>query len=239
MNACIDIAVVGAGPYGLAAAAEMGAAGREVRVFGEPLRFWETKTPIDMVLRSPYLGSDIGARPGLTLRDYERESRRALAVPIPVDRFIDYGKWFQERAVPDVDRRAVRTIEPNGAGFRITLEDQVYAAGRVVVAAGVGTFARRPPCFAALGPELVSHTMDHHDLAAFAGRRVAVIGGGQSALESAALLHELGADVEVLVRNRNVRWLSEGSWFHTTRPINRMLYARPDVGRAFVSHFVA
>ncbi|MCZ1004134.1 NAD-binding protein [Streptomyces mirabilis] len=36
--------------------------------------------------------------------------------------------------------------------------------------------------------------------------RVAVVGGGQSALESAALLNEAGADVEVLVRDSPARW---------------------------------
>jgi hypothetical protein len=50
----------------------------------------------------------------------------------------------------------------------------------------------------------VSHSSQHHDLAQFAGRRVAVIGAGQSALETAALLHEAGAQVQVLVRGPRV-----------------------------------
>lgn len=39
-----------------------------------------------------------------------------------------------------------------------------------------------------------------------AATRVAVVGGGQSALESAALLNEADADVEVLVRDSRARW---------------------------------
>src|SRR6478672_12168831 len=106
-NTC-DVAIVGAGPYGLAAAAHLRAAGRETRIFGEPLQFWETQTPIAMVLRSPYRGSDIGGSSTLTLHDYATESGRAIPSPIPVNQFVEYGKWFQQHAVPEVDRRDVR-----------------------------------------------------------------------------------------------------------------------------------
>jgi FAD-dependent urate hydroxylase len=43
----------------------------------------------------------------------------------------------------------------------------------------------------------------------FIGQRVVVIGGGQSALESAALLHEIGAEVEVIARQPQVHWLDQ------------------------------
>ena len=40
MSAC-DVAIIGAGPYGLSAAAHLKAAdGLDVRVFGEPMSFW-------------------------------------------------------------------------------------------------------------------------------------------------------------------------------------------------------
>jgi FAD-dependent urate hydroxylase len=80
-------------------------------------------------------------------------------------------------------------------------------ASRVVVAAGLFPFARRPTVFDALPPERVSHACEHVDLGAFHGRRIAVIGCGQSALESAALLGEAGADVEVIARAGSVNWL--------------------------------
>jgi thioredoxin reductase len=69
------------------------------------------------------------------------------------------------------------------------------------MAIGAGAFAYIPEEVAALAPQgAVSHSSQHHDLTPFAGRRVAVIGAGQSALETAALLHEAGADVRLLVR---------------------------------------
>jgi cation diffusion facilitator CzcD-associated flavoprotein CzcO len=239
MMETVDIAVVGAGPYGLAVAAHLRAAGKEAQAFGQPLQFWATQTPEAMVLRSPYRGSDIGSRPALSLDDYANSSGLPISTPIPVERFIDYGRWFQERAVPNLDTRDVQHVEKVDGGFQVTVDGDTYAAQRVVVAAGVGTFASKPEMFAGFDGELVSHTLDHHKLSGFAGKRVTVIGGGQSALESAALLHEQGADVDVVARAEEVRWLSEGSWKHTTWPVNRLLYAPPDVGPAFVSQLVA
>jgi cation diffusion facilitator CzcD-associated flavoprotein CzcO len=108
----------------------------------------------------------------------------------------------------------------------------------VVAAAGIERFAWRPPEFAELPPHVVSHTVDHRDLREFAGKRVLIAGGGQSGLESAALLHEMGADVEVLVKNPAVVWLTR-RWQHKTPILSDMLYAWPDVGPAGVSHLVA
>jgi cation diffusion facilitator CzcD-associated flavoprotein CzcO len=108
----------------------------------------------------------------------------------------------------------------------------------VVVAAGIAGFARRPPELDGLPPDLVSHSVDHDDLGAFAGRRVVVLGGGQSALESAALLHESGAEVEVLVQHPVVHWLTR-RWQHRVPVVSDILYAWPDVGPAGVSHLVA
>jgi thioredoxin reductase len=52
----------------------------------------------------------------------------------------------------------------------------------------------------------MTHSSVHHRLDQFRGRRVAVIGGGQSALQTAALLHEAGADVQVIARTQQVVW---------------------------------
>lgn len=43
-----------------------------------------------------------------------------------------------------------------------------------------------------------SYVSDQRDVRRFTGKRVAVVGAGQSALESAALIHEAGGDVEAI-----------------------------------------
>src|SRR5260370_485418 len=67
--------------------------------------------------------------------------------------------------------------------------------------AGIDTRARR-----GLPIDVVSHTADHADLGIFRGQHVAVIGRGQSACESAALLAEAGAAVTLICRG-DIHWL--------------------------------
>jgi hypothetical protein len=103
--------------------------------------------------------------------------------------------------VPGVERRSVISVDVGDRGFKVTLADgEVFQSRRVFLATGIGNFAWRPEEFDGIPPALVSHCSQHSDLSRFKGRRVVVIGGGQSALESAALLHESGAEVEVVVR---------------------------------------
>ncbi|MFF0142296.1 FAD-dependent oxidoreductase [Streptomyces sp. NPDC005227] len=104
-------------------------------------------------------------------------------------------------------------VDRDGAAVSVRSDDgQHLTAAAVVVATGLNGLAYIPGELRALVPEgprpagLVSHTGQHTDLSPYAGRRVAVIGGGQSALESAALLHEAGAEAQVFVRERQVLW---------------------------------
>jgi thioredoxin reductase len=233
-----DVVVVGAGPYGLAVAAQLGNADAEVRVFGIPMSFWMRHMPKGMLLRSPWGASHIGDPSAVpTLDVFERDRRAKVERPIPLADFVAYGHWVQQRTTPDVDSRRVARVEPSGAGLRVRLEHgDTIECRRVVVAVGISDFAWRPAEFAELPEDLASHSSDHVDLGAFAGRRVAVLGGGQSALESAALLREAGADVELLIRAPRLRWVGRA-----TREgiLGRLLFDRTDVGPAMVSHVVA
>jgi cation diffusion facilitator CzcD-associated flavoprotein CzcO len=236
-----DVAIIGAGPYGLSAAAHLiGADGLDVRVHGRPMSFWAEQMPAGMLLRSPWPACHLSDPDGRwTLDRYRAEQRDTFGEPVPLHRFIDYGRWFQRMAVPAVDERMVCRLDTNGAGLLLDLEDgEPVAARRVIVAAGIAHFARRPAEFGGLPPDLVSHSVDHDDLGRFAGRRVVVLGGGQSALESAALLHESGAEVEVLVQLPVVHWLTR-RWQHRMPVVSNLLYAWPDVGPAGVSRLVA
>jgi cation diffusion facilitator CzcD-associated flavoprotein CzcO len=210
-NSC-RFAVVGAGPYGMAVAAHLRGAGHDVRVFGRVMDFWHSRMPKGMMLRSPWEGSHI-SDPGrtLTLNHYAAAHRFERPKLLPLEEFVRYGRWFQAQTLPDVDERSVDEVEKTGDGFRIRLADgDVVEAERVVMATGIGSFAHRPAPFADLPPKSASHASDarNQDLSQYRGKRMSVIGAGQSAIESAALLYELGADVELLVRKPRVRWLS-------------------------------
>lgn len=198
--------VVGAGPYGLASAAWLAGAGIPRRVFGDPMEAWHANMPEGMYLKSVPSASGISApEPGYRFEDF-RAARGLSPVgdtyPIPAEEFIAYGRWFQERRVPELEREKVRAVRPVDGRFAVTLDSgEEFLAGSVVMATGQVPFAYEPPELGGPFPaELVSHTSRHRDLARFAGQRVAVLGAGQSALESAALLHEAGARPLVIAR---------------------------------------
>jgi cation diffusion facilitator CzcD-associated flavoprotein CzcO len=205
------------------------------------MSFWETHMPKGMLLRSPLAGSHLSdpAR-NLTLQAYQKATGNEITAPLPLPRFIDYGRWFQSQAVAQTDPRTVERVEKNGSGFRLSVKGgETWKARRVVIAAGIECFAWSPHEFRHLPQELTSHSCDHRDLSSFAGKKIVVIGAGQSALESAALLNEQGSDVEVLTRAPFVRWLWRKKWFHTFKPMARLLYAPADVGQAGLSQLVA
>jgi Pyridine nucleotide-disulphide oxidoreductase len=203
------VVVVGAGPHGLAATAHLRGAGLPVRAFGEPMTFWRETMPPGMFLRSSIRASSIDdPERRLSIGDWAKAADRQLRHPIPIRDFIDYGLWFQDQVVPDLDTRTVASIARSDGELCVTLADgEEVMASRVVVAAGLAPFVYIPPVFRDLSPDAVSHMCHAPDLERFSGQSVLVVGGGQSALEGAALLHELGARVEVLVRRSSIHWL--------------------------------
>jgi thioredoxin reductase len=167
--------------------------------------------PKGMFLKSEGFASSI-ASPGnkhslaffcaLTGREYGDSG-----VPVSVETFIAYGSWFQEQAVREVVERTVTRLSRNGTHFSLTLDDgSIVRAPNVVAAPGMTHCAYTPTELAALHNGVCTHTFDHDTFDEFAGREVAVVGGGQSALESAALLRESGARPRILVRGPMIVW---------------------------------
>jgi cation diffusion facilitator CzcD-associated flavoprotein CzcO len=198
--------------------------------------------PEGMLLRSSRRSSGIATPdPALSFESYQRGEGEPLPEPIPLKSFVRYARWFQQNGVPDVDERRVVRVETTGSGFRVSLEDgESISVGRVVVAAGLSAFARRPPPFDTLPRELRPHACEQHEVASLRGDRVIVIGAGQSAIEYAALLHEAGVEVEVIVRAPRVRWMAEGSSAERLGDtwLGRVAYPATDVGPPVLSQII-
>lgn len=194
-----------------------------------------------MLLRSPRAASNLSDPDrAFSLEAYEAASKNEPRAPLPLNTFVEYGRWFRHHLGSDVDERNVLRVDRDRPGFRLTLQDgEEIRSTQVVIAAGIGPFKKKPSVFQDLSPQQVIHCYDGREVGKFGGKRVAVIGAGQSALESAALLHEANAQVEVIARTPNLRWIGSHSWLHHMGPISSLLYSSHDVGPLGISRLVA
>lgn len=208
------VAVVGAGPYGLGVAAHLAGRGIDHLVIGRAMSSWVEHMPVGGFLKSEAFASSIGDPAGThTLEAYLRAEGlpyRAVGVPVSRDLFAEYGRWFQRTLVPGLLETEVTRLERAPGGFALTLADgDTVEAAAVVVAIGMARGAVIPPVLADGLGDRVSHSVTHVTMDRFAGQEVAVIGGGQSALETCALLAEAGARPTLLVRESHVSWAGQ------------------------------
>ena len=207
-----EVIVIGAGPYGLSVSAHLRQHGVEHMTVGRVMNTWRAHMPLGLFLKSEPYGSVIaGPSRGLDLKTYAGlhglDDYADRGWPLSLERFLAYADWFAAQAVPDVRDVTVTRVTSCGDGFMVEFaEERPVIARHVVVATGVLPYAVVPPELSGLPPDVMSHSSLHRDLGRFSGRRVAVLGAGQSALQTAALLHEGGADVRVIARREEVTW---------------------------------
>jgi thioredoxin reductase len=215
-----DVAIIGAGPYGLSLAAHLSAAGVPHRIFGEPMRAWK-QMPREMFLKSLGFATSLSVpAPDTDFPAWLKERGKETFEPISYADFADYGCWVQQKFVPNCEQVDVKHLARENGGFSLQLESgEVLQARQVVVAVGLGPFQQMPAVFAGLPRSLVSHTFGHADFAQFSGKEVAVIGCGQSALEAAARICEQGGKATIIVRKPGIH-------FHDRMPRERSLLER-------------
>jgi cation diffusion facilitator CzcD-associated flavoprotein CzcO len=86
-----DVAIIGAGPYGLSLAAHLRARGVDFRIFGKPMQTWLEHMPKGMRLKSEGFASSLyDPDSKFTLAAYCKERGLAYAdtgMPIPLETF--------------------------------------------------------------------------------------------------------------------------------------------------------
>jgi thioredoxin reductase len=231
MTERLDIAVIGAGPYGLSVAAHL--IGRNVRTFGAPMETWRTRMPPYMFLRSDWQETSLSAPGNLGSIDrWARVSGEEREEPIPLQKFLRYAEWFRRTFVPEGDPADIAGLERDGGGYRVTTAaGDELAARQVVVAVGAVPFAYAPPKLAQAVGGRVAFATSLQDYEPYRGRRVVVVGGGQGGLESASLAVQAGAEVELVVRS-SLRWFADREPHKRRGRLHQRLYriAYPVVG---------
>jgi thioredoxin reductase len=210
-----DVAIVGAGPYGLSIAAHLSRLGVPFRIFGKPMESWLTQMPRGMHLKSEGFASSVYHPEGsLTLGQYCQEKRLPYAdigIPVPLETFCEYGLAFQRKFVSTLEQKLVVALDQGPSGFTLKLDSgETIAARRVIVAAGISHFSHTPSSIEGLPQKFVSHSSEHADLTAFRGSDVVVLGAGASAIDVAALLHEAGVNTRLVARRPVLGMHSKG-----------------------------
>src|SRR5579871_3255959 len=87
MKPC-DVAIIGAGPYGLSIAAHLRASGVDFRIFGDPMSFWTQHMPTGMKLKSEGFASSLyDPASAFTFVVYCKEKSipyKDIALPVPL-----------------------------------------------------------------------------------------------------------------------------------------------------------
>src|SRR5271163_1503924 len=220
-----EVAIVGAGPYGLSIAAHLQERRIDYKIIGRPMQFWISQMPQGMQLKSEGFASNLyDSKGSFTLRDFCAQRAIPYAnIGTPVDKqtFCDYGLAFQKRFVPTVETRMVVRLTRCSTGFQLRLEDgESITARNVVLAVGIGHFRYIPPMLADLPRQYLSHSSNYGELDHFRNRNVTVIGGGASAIDLASLLFEQGAQVQLVARRPTLDIHSKLPW---PRPLWRRI----------------
>jgi cation diffusion facilitator CzcD-associated flavoprotein CzcO len=180
---------------------------------------WRDHMPKGMMLKSDGFASNIYTPDGtLTIEQFCAERGipyHHTEIPVSLATFSEYGVTFRNRLLPELEEKNVVGIVQHPQSFVLTLDTgEEVRARHVVLAVGITHFQHIPAPFSQLGPAHVSHSYQHHDLEPFRGRDVVVVGGGASAIELSGLLHEAGANVQLVARRKELV-------FHNPPPIGK------------------
>jgi len=201
---------------------------------------WQTAMPEAMYLKSEGCGSNLSDPTGkvtlkqfCTLMDTEY---RDEGLPVPASVFTQYGSWFQQQLVPNLETEKVQRCEQQNDSFVLTLDSgETVTAKSVAVATGYNGSAWLPDQLRGFANGFVSHSSEHRNFTAFRGRDVLVIGAGQSALETAALLQEEGASASLVARRTEIAWGKYPA--ENTTFLHRLRYPNTALGRGCRSLF--
>ncbi|HFD87107.1 MAG TPA: NAD(P)/FAD-dependent oxidoreductase [Gammaproteobacteria bacterium] len=203
----IDLAIIGAGPAGLSLASWASDAELSYCLFGEPMSFWKRHIP-PLPLRSPPAATNISTpRDGYKYTDFARRYGLADAPAIAMSDFIAYATDFCDRQAIRPSYGFIRSLVYRDDQWWLEYGNESVRAKNVAVALGLNG-AQRHPGF----PQSISYAWDYvgnvYDYSRLRGKRVAVLGGGQSGVEAVLLADDAGAEAHLVIRDEAVKYRS-------------------------------
>ena len=222
-----DLLIIGAGPFGLAIAAQAAHAGIDYLIVGKPMEFWRKHMPKGMYLRSacdwhldPQNNDTIEKfleTQGKTSRDVE---------PLSLDFYLSYVDWFQQQKNIQPLPVCIRQLDHSSANntfVATTVDDGTIHARRAVLAPGFKHFTNVPDELKnRLPASRFLHTCEFTNFSNSAGRRYLIIGGRQSAYEWAALLVEAGATAVHVAHRHESPTFEEADWSWVNALVDNM-----------------
>lgn len=202
---CVDLAIIGTGPTGLSVAAWAQELGLSYCIFGEPLAFWKRHIA-PLPLRSPPASTNISTpRQGYRFVDFAQQHVIDTEKSVSMAAFLAYASWFSGHHGIQPQPSFVDRLHATGDHWSLQHTDGRIRARNVVVSVGLQTMQRQPAGLQAITPHW-SFVSDILDFSPFAGKNIAVLGGGQSAIEAALLASRAGANVTLVIRRSAIHY---------------------------------
>lgn len=225
----LDLIIIGSGPFGISLASHAVSNNLEYKLFGYPMDFWKNQMPQDMFIRTPHeFVSFSDSKDELTVQQFSLETDIELVTPLPRPIFVQYANWFAQKSGIEFTPNKIIKVK-NQAGYYEVISEtgEQYTAKNVVVATGVEHYKYLPDFLKQLPPQMVTHTSGYTTFSQFKGKRVVVLGSGQSAWEAAGLLHRDGADVELIYRKEGPNYAGSRENEIALRDVGDVFYQLP------------
>ena len=182
----LDLAIIGAGVSGISAAIEAKKAGLNFKIYESAESFSTIK---NFPRKKPIYAYPTDMVPAGEMR-FKSEVKEALLEELDVQ---------QQQHGIETTKAAIQKLSRSGGLIHLHVKDNTIKARRVIIAIGrTGNF--RKLNVPGEGLEKVSNRLI--DASKFGGKRVLVVGGGDSAMEAAISLAEEGATVDLSYRKK-------------------------------------